>query len=124
MRASRTAADAKCSSSVPAAKSFCAPARRRSFPKMLERSRGFAFCSTKRERFVKLWKIPEAQMSGRVRRQHHLAILITLLLWVSTMPARAVTISVTNTNDDGPGSLRQALTTANNGDTIDFAVTG
>ena len=55
---------------------------------MLERSRGFAFCSTERERFVKLWKIPEAQMSGRVRRQHHLAILITLLLWVSTMPAR------------------------------------
>ena len=35
-----------------------------------------------------------------------------------------MTISVTNTNDDGPGSLRQALTTANNGDTIDFAVTG
>jgi hypothetical protein len=31
---------------------------------------------------------------------------------------------VTNTNDSGPGSLRQALTVANNGDTITFAVTG
>ena len=34
------------------------------------------------------------------------------------------TIIVTNTNDSGPGSLRQALADANNGDTINFAVTG
>jgi hypothetical protein len=33
-------------------------------------------------------------------------------------------ITVTNTNDSGPGSLRQALADANDGDTIDFAVTG
>src|SRR6266513_5857108 len=33
-------------------------------------------------------------------------------------------ITVTNTNDSGPGSLRQALADANNGDTINFAVTG
>jgi hypothetical protein len=31
---------------------------------------------------------------------------------------------VTNTNDSGPGSLRQALADANDGDTITFAVTG
>jgi hypothetical protein len=31
---------------------------------------------------------------------------------------------VTNTNDSGPGSLRQALADANDGDTINFAVTG
>src|SRR3954447_21671438 len=36
----------------------------------------------------------------------------------------ADTITVTNTNDSGPGSLRQALADANDGDTIDFAVTG
>src|SRR5437763_5529010 len=36
----------------------------------------------------------------------------------------ATTITVTNTNDSGPGSLRQALADANPGDTIDFAVTG
>jgi len=33
-------------------------------------------------------------------------------------------ITVTNTNDSGSGSLRQALADANNGDTINFAVTG
>lgn len=36
----------------------------------------------------------------------------------------ANTITVTNTNDSGPGSLRQALADANDGDTIEFAVTG
>ena len=35
------------------------------------------------------------------------------------MLARATTILVTNTNDNGPGSLRQALADANDGDTID-----
>jgi hypothetical protein len=38
--------------------------------------------------------------------------------------ARADVVTVTNTNDSGPGSLRQALADANNGDTINFAVTG
>jgi N-acetylneuraminic acid mutarotase len=33
-------------------------------------------------------------------------------------------IEVTNTNDSGPGSLRQALADANDGDIIGFAVTG
>src|SRR5947209_6149575 len=36
----------------------------------------------------------------------------------------ATTITVTNTNDSGPGSLRQALIDVNDGDTINFAVTG
>ncbi len=47
-----------------------------------------------------------------------------LLLAATTMSAHAATITVTNTNDSGPGSLRQALANANNGDTINFAVTG
>jgi hypothetical protein len=38
--------------------------------------------------------------------------------------AHANTITVVNTNDSGPGSLRQALADANNDDTIEFAVTG
>ena len=38
--------------------------------------------------------------------------------------AHADIITVTNTNDSGPGSLRQALRVANDGDTINFAVTG
>src|SRR5437763_16491561 len=37
------------------------------------------------------------------------------------MPTNATTIVVTNTNDSGPGSLRQALAIANDGDTIDAA---
>jgi hypothetical protein len=33
-------------------------------------------------------------------------------------------VTVTNTNDSGPGSLRQALTDASDGDTINFALSG
>jgi len=62
-------------------------------------------------------------MSGRLR-QRQLAILNTVLFCASAVPVDATTITVTNTNDKGPGSLRQALTTANDGDTINFAVTG
>jgi hypothetical protein len=40
------------------------------------------------------------------------------------MSAYADVITVTNTNDSGPGSLRQALADANDGDMIEFAVTG
>jgi predicted outer membrane repeat protein len=47
-----------------------------------------------------------------------------ILLAATTMSAHAATITVTNTNDSGPGSLRQALANANNGDRINFAVTG
>ena len=38
--------------------------------------------------------------------------------------APANVITVTNLNDSGPGSLRQALVDASDGDTINFAVTG
>jgi len=50
------------------------------------------------------------------------AIVLVLLCFI-TVPARADVITVTNTNDSGPGSLRQALADANDGDTITFAVT-
>jgi hypothetical protein len=48
-------------------------------------------------------------------------ILITLLCtaMANLQSARTATILVTNTNDSGPGSLRQALADANDGDTID-----
>src|SRR5438874_495646 len=49
---------------------------------------------------------------------------IGLLLYAVALPVHAATITVTNTNDSGPGSLRQALAVANDGDTIVFAVTG
>src|SRR4051812_35286762 len=47
-----------------------------------------------------------------------------LLLAMMTMPAHAATVTVTNTNDSGPGSLRQALAVAHDGDRITFAVSG
>src|SRR5437899_7629306 len=46
------------------------------------------------------------------------AIVAMVLCWV-IVPAGASIIPVTNTNDSGPGSLRQALAIANDGDTID-----
>ena len=52
-------------------------------------------------------------------------------IWIScalfcavNVAAYANIITVTNTQDSGSGSLRQALANANDGDTIDFAVTG
>jgi len=47
------------------------------------------------------------------------ATICVALLSVIGEPAEATTITVTNTNDSGPGSLRQALSVANDGDTID-----
>jgi len=53
-------------------------------------------------------------------------LLFTLLCAVvaSLQTVRAATITVINTNDSSSGSLRQALADANDGDTIDFSVTG
>lgn len=47
--------------------------------------------------------------------------LAVCLIWgcALTIPAHATTIIITNTGDNGPGSLRQALADANAGDTID-----
>jgi hypothetical protein len=42
----------------------------------------------------------------------------------SPTPSPTPTLIVTNTNDSGPGSLRQALADANDGNVIGFAVTG
>src|SRR5262249_41624660 len=47
-----------------------------------------------------------------------------LLLYAAVIHAQATTITVTNTNDSGPGSLRQALADANDGDTIAFNLGG
>jgi hypothetical protein len=53
-----------------------------------------------------------------------LAAIWVGLLCAVAIAAHADTITVTNTNDGGPGSLRQALTDANDGDTIVFDLGG
>jgi hypothetical protein len=50
--------------------------------------------------------------------------IAVLLLAATAMSAHAATITVTNANDSGPGSLRQALAVAHDGDRITFAVSG
>jgi len=47
-----------------------------------------------------------------------------LLFCAAVIHLQATTIIVTNTNDSGPGSLRQALAVAHDGDRITFAVNG
>jgi hypothetical protein len=52
---------------------------------------------------------------------------IAILAAIDAVPAGAATFQVTNTNDSGPGSFRQAVADANlapGADTISFAVTG
>jgi hypothetical protein len=58
-----------------------------------------------------------------MRRTTALAASVLLFCAVVVHP-QAATITVINTNDSCPGSLRQALANANDGDTIHFAVTG
>src|SRR6266853_319322 len=48
------------------------------------------------------------------------AVTAVTLLFAVAIPAHANIIVVTNTNDSGPGSLRQAILLANDGDTINF----
>jgi hypothetical protein len=59
-----------------------------------------------------------------MRSRVHFAMVGMLLFCAIAMQAHAATITVTNNNDSGPGSLRQALRDANDGDTITFAVGG
>ena len=47
-------------------------------------------------------------------------VVCASLLCAITISARADTITVINTNDSGPGSLRQALAVVNDGDSINF----
>ena len=66
-------------------------------------------------------------MSQRIFNSHTCRILFATFLsalCLIALSTQAATITVINTNDSGAGSLRQALADTNDGDTIDFAVTG
>jgi hypothetical protein len=66
--------------------------------------------------------------STRLRKVYRAAVLTLIVVGATLLGASgasAGTITVINTNDSGPGSLRQALSLANNGDTINAtAVSG
>jgi len=51
-------------------------------------------------------------------------VLIFGFVVLSIINVSAATITVTNTNDSGAGSLRQAISDATSGDTIDFNLSG
>src|SRR5215471_10925548 len=63
----------------------------------------------------------QRDVNNAIRRAKILTIGV-LLLYAAVIHAQATTITVTSTNDSGPGSLRQALADANDGDTINFDV--
>ena len=65
----------------------------------------------------------QSDTKGSTRRIRTFAVGGLLFCAVATH-LQATTITLTNTNDSGPGSLRQALANANNGDAINFAVSG
>ncbi len=58
----------------------------------------------------------------RTSRKVPLHLLFALLSLTACLGAKAATITVNNTNDIGAGSLRDAITKANNGDTINFSI--
>ncbi len=70
-------------------------------------------------------------LSTKTTRKTLVALAVVALSWTllasSTRPAHAATFTVTNTNDSGAGSLRQAIDDANNrtgADTINFNIPG
>jgi hypothetical protein len=51
-------------------------------------------------------------------------LMFAVMTFGSFNPVSAAIITVTNINDNGPGSLRQSILDAAPGDTINFSVTG
>jgi len=66
----------------------------------------------------------EIETATRITSYLRPAVIAGVLLCLRAVATNADVITVTNTNDSGPGSLRQALSIATDGDTIDFGVTG
>ena len=63
-------------------------------------------------------------MADRIRRVALAAIALPVLFLAMSGLASASTLTVTNTNDTGMGSLRAEILAASSGDTINFNVSG
>jgi hypothetical protein len=68
--------------------------------------------------------LPLQRSSHATRRMRLVFAFLTFLLLAASNALVASTVTVTNTNDSGPGSLRQAISDAITGDTIDFNLSG
>jgi hypothetical protein len=80
----------------------------------------FRFLLDLSQRIFKRLDTSGAEMDIRIKRTGF--VLVGLLLFCPTaLHARGVFVTVTNTNDSGPGSLRQALADVHDGDFINFA---
>src|ERR1051325_2877676 len=76
---------------------------------------------------------PRSQKFSRIRRGEdsmktiknplETIVVIAAVAFVTAMKVDAATITVTSTNDTGPGTLRAALASAGNGATIVFSLT-
>jgi predicted outer membrane repeat protein len=111
------AAVAKYSGSARAVKFSCAQAwrsGRRLIDEFVSIRLSLNFCKTRAD--------PEPQMGTRMMGMRFFSIGVLLCAIVVRVGAAAIT--VINTNDSGPGSLRQALRDVHDGDTINFAITG
>lgn len=102
-------------------------------PCVLLQLRGLGFPQRLARSFSSMKKKSLAQLRHRVvsTRRISMSIFFNLcsliclaVVFAGAISVHANTITVTNTNDSGPGSLRQALADANDDDTINFAVTG
>jgi hypothetical protein len=71
----------------------------------------------------KLIHILGLSLSTKAHGNRGSGCLLALVL-AGAVPSFAKTVTVSNTNDSGSGSLRDAIATANAGDTIEFSVTG
>jgi hypothetical protein len=81
----------------------------------------FPFARRRAADFVRLGSIQKVRWAAK-SSEDVLFLMGALLLYATTLQTHAATVTVTNTNDSGPGSLRQAVADANDGDTITFAV--
>ena len=73
------------------------------------------------------WKEEKTLMSQHIFNSNICRILFATCLsalCLIALSTQAATITVTNTNDSGAGSLRQAIADAHDGDTVEFGVTG
>ena len=76
-----------------------------------------------------LWSVPPERfevfdMFQSCRLHKAMLIGFATLMLAGAPPLLAATLTVTNTDDSGPGSLRQTIANASSGDTIVFGVTG